>query len=152
MKLLCTVFKIWMYWKLCHKTPIWGWHYTTLNVSRHTLGFDPRFVTACGCRCDYHLWRLVWFHDNPSRDCGSNIAFAISKRAVHFLVFWCRATTVVQHDGANANRSVSFVSRPLLGICSQIFYRVFACVVIYTTKRRTCFVLISEAIHSLGII
>jgi hypothetical protein len=39
-----------------------------------------------------------------------------------------------------------------LGICSQAFCRMFACVVIHTAKRRIGLVLRSGAIHSMGII
>jgi hypothetical protein len=44
------------------------------------------------------------------------------------------------------------VGRRSLGICSQVFCRVFACVVIHTAKRRTSLVLRSGAFHSVGTI
>jgi hypothetical protein len=39
-----------------------------------------------------------------------------------------------------------------LDICSQAFYRVFACAIIHTAKRRIGLVLRSGAIHSVGTI
>jgi len=50
------------------------------------------------------------------------------------------------------NSAYMNVSRRSLGIYSQVFCRVVACVVIHTAKRRTCLVLRSKAIHSVGTI
>jgi hypothetical protein len=50
------------------------------------------------------------------------------------------------------NSAYMNVSRRSLGIGCQAFCRVFVCAVIHTAKRRTCLVLRSGAIHSVGTI
>ena len=76
----------------------------------------------------------------------------ISFRSVLLILLWQKEEEDTRKKKKFLNSAYMNVGRRSLGICSQVFCRVFACAVIHTAKRRPGLVLRSGVIYSVGTI